>query len=414
MSLPLPFSTIGLFTYLRTYARRHEEGNINSTLESWEECIKRVLNGCKTQLNLHFTIEEEKEVFHLLYTLKCSVAGRFLWQLGTRTVEKMGLNSLQNCAYVTIDEPVKPFVWTMNFLMLGSGVGYRLLPSDVAKLPHVKNVTIARTDTKDADYILADSREGWIKLLSKLLKAHFYSGKSFTYSCILLRSKGAPIKGFGGTASGPDTLCDGIEKINHILNNRSTMNLRPIDALDIMNVIGYIVVSGNVRRCKPIKTLVFTRNGLKKIENVCTDDEVLTSEGYCRVLENIYQGEQTLVQIKTSIGPSFCTPDHRMAVMISPNEYVWKKACDLHTGDFLVFSTDILEGTHTMLPRCRNLNIPLLTTSTAWFMGFLTISLSIYQTECCLTIRDSNMLPICKNYLIQFGINEHSIRKSVV
>ena len=64
MSLTLPFSTIGLFTYLRTYARRHEEGNINSTLESWNECINRVLNGCKTQLNLHFTIEEEKEHGH--------------------------------------------------------------------------------------------------------------------------------------------------------------------------------------------------------------------------------------------------------------------------------------------------------------------------------------------------------------
>ena len=38
--------------------------------------------------------------------LKCSVAGRFLWQLGTETVSKLGIMSLQNCAFVKIDDPI--------------------------------------------------------------------------------------------------------------------------------------------------------------------------------------------------------------------------------------------------------------------------------------------------------------------
>jgi ribonucleoside-diphosphate reductase alpha chain/ribonucleoside-triphosphate reductase len=62
----------------------------------------------------------------------------------------------------------------------------------------------------------------------------------------LLRSKGAPIKGFGGTSSGPEILCEGMEKISNILNKRDGQELRPIDALDIMNIIGMIVVAGNV------------------------------------------------------------------------------------------------------------------------------------------------------------------------
>lgn len=405
--MSLPFSSIGLFTYLRTYARRHDEGNVNSTLESWDECITRVLNGCKTQLNLHFTVNEEREVYDLLYNLKCSVAGRFLWQLGTRTVDKMGLNSLQNCSYVTIDEPIKPFVWAMNFLMLGSGVGYRLLPSDIAKLPIVKSVSITRIDSKDADYIIPDSREGWIKLLSKVLKAHFYSGRNFTFSCILLRSKGAPIKGFGGTASGPDTLCDGMNKINQILNNRSGLMMRPIDALDVMNVIGYIVVSGNVRRCKPIKTLVHTRNGLKKIENVSTNDEVLTSYGYSKVLENIYQGEQRIIQIKTSLGPSFCTEGHRMAVMTSCNTYDWKKAHELVDGDFLIFSTDIIEGSITTLPTYEHVN-PILNTDTAWFIGFMKIASSMLNAECVVNVSNS-LIRKCITNLVHFGVIESTI-----
>jgi adenosylcobalamin-dependent ribonucleoside-triphosphate reductase len=60
------------------------------------------------------------------------------------------------------------------------------------------------------------------------------------------------IKGFGGVSSGPEELCWGINEINKILNNRSGKKIRPIDALDIMNVIGSIVVAGNVRRSAEI------------------------------------------------------------------------------------------------------------------------------------------------------------------
>jgi len=252
VSQPAPFSTIGLFTYLRTYARRHDEMDPKSTVESWKECVERIVTSCNNQLQVNFTGEEMKEVFSLLYNLKCSVAGRFLWQLGTRTVDNLGLPSLQNCSFVTVNEPVRPFTWTMKFLMLGSGVGYRVLPEDLVNFPDVKYALATRKDTKDADFIVPDSREGWVKLLGKVLKAHFYSGKSFTYSCTLLRSKGAPIKSFGGLASGPEVLCDGIDKINNVLNKRAGQRLRPIDALDVMNIIGMIVVSGNVRRSAQI------------------------------------------------------------------------------------------------------------------------------------------------------------------
>jgi hypothetical protein len=67
---------------------------------------------------------------------------------------------------------------------------------------------------------------------------------------VLFRS--APIKGFGGTASGPEDLCWGIAKISEVLEKRAGRNLRPIDCLDIMNIIGAVVVAGNVRRSAQI------------------------------------------------------------------------------------------------------------------------------------------------------------------
>lgn len=120
-------------------------------------------------------------------------------------------------------------------------------------MPKLKNeISILRKDDGDVDFIIPDNREGWVKLLGKVLKAHYYSGEGFTYSCGSIRGKGTPIKSFGGTASGPEELHKGIQLIHEILNSRALKKLRPVNCLDIMNIIGEIVVSGNVRRSAQI------------------------------------------------------------------------------------------------------------------------------------------------------------------
>ena len=185
--------------------------------------------------------------------LKGTVAGRFLWQLGTKTVDRLGLPSLQNCAFTVVDEPVRPFTWAFEMLMLGSGVGFNIQREHVYQLPKIKRkVKVVRSDVNDADFIVPDSREGWVELLKRVLEASFVTGEGFTFATHLIRSKGSPIKGFGGTASGPQDLVWGMEQINIVLNSRSGKRLRPIDCLDIMNIIGKIVVAGNVRRSAQI------------------------------------------------------------------------------------------------------------------------------------------------------------------
>jgi ribonucleotide reductase alpha subunit len=157
----------------------------------------------------------------------------------------------KNCAFTTVDS-TRAFTWAMDALMLGSGVGFNIQREFVYQLPKAKKAKITRLDTNDADFIISDKREGWIKLLECTLKSHFETGKDFTYSTVLVRGKGTPIKGFGGTASGPEELCTGIAEINRLLNSRAGKKIRPIDALDIMNLIGSIVVAGNVRRSAEI------------------------------------------------------------------------------------------------------------------------------------------------------------------
>lgn len=251
--MQIPWGEIGYITFKRTYARRIKEEDPNSKTEEFWQVVQRELDASDKQLKVGFTEQEKKRYAELRMNLKFSTAGRFMWQLGTKTVDKLGLPSLQNCAFTVVNDPIRPFTWTFEMLMLGSGVGYNIQKHNVYQLPKLKGkIKIERKDTGDADYIVPDSREGWVKLLGRVLKAHFYGGEGFSYSTICIRSKGALIKGFGGTASGPEDLCWGINEINKILNSRAHKKLRPIDCLDIMNIIGFVVVAGNVRRSAQI------------------------------------------------------------------------------------------------------------------------------------------------------------------
>ena len=145
------------------------------------------------------------------------------------------------------------FLFLFENLMLGGGVGYSIRREDVHELPKIKkSVKVIHEGSKDADYIVPDKREGWVNLLSKVLEAFYSTGKSFSYSTILIRGYGEPINGFGGKASGPQVLIDGIVKISKIFQSREGKKLRSIDVLDICNIIGSVVVAGNVRRSAEI------------------------------------------------------------------------------------------------------------------------------------------------------------------
>lgn len=240
-----PWGPVGYITYKRTYSRRTESGS-----EEFPQTIDRCLAGIKSQIGCQLSEEEEAELRYYLLTLKGALAGRFMWQLGTETVEKHGLLSLQNCAVTCLDEPIKPFTWTFDALMLGCGVGYNLQREYVYQIPKVRGTKtpIVRWDVKDADFIVPDTREGWVELLRRTLEAYFFEGRGFSYSTMLVRGKGSPIHGFGGVASGAEELCAGIAAICNILDARQGKKIRPIDGLDIQNIIGSIVVAGNVRR----------------------------------------------------------------------------------------------------------------------------------------------------------------------
>ena len=246
------FNGLGYIVYKRTYARLKDDG----TSEEWHETVQRCVNGAQN-LGAKYTEKEAEKLFDYIFNLKCNFAGRMLWQLGTPTIERFGANSLLNCWFAQMNEP-KAFTFLFENLMLGGGVGFSVRREDIHELPRIKNdveITHDELDgkaTNDADFIVPDSREGWVYLLRKVLDSWFVTGEGFTYSTILIRGAGEKIRGFGGTASGPSILINGITKIGEVFKSREGKKLRSVDVLDICNIIGSVVVAGNVRRSAEI------------------------------------------------------------------------------------------------------------------------------------------------------------------
>ena len=241
------FEGLGYVVYKRTYARKITTG----VTEEWWQTIARCINGVQ-KIGARYTPKEAQELFDLVFNLRCNFAGRMLWQLGTETVDRFGANSLLNCWHIDIKKP-EDFLFLFENLMLGGGVGFSVRREDIHELPRVKaGVQVTHNDKKDADFIVPDSREGWVATMRKVLDAFFQTGEGFSYSTILVRGAGAPIKGFGGTASGPGILAEGIDKISGVLQDREGKKLRSVDVLDICNIIGDVVVAGNVRRSAEI------------------------------------------------------------------------------------------------------------------------------------------------------------------
>jgi len=406
---------LGYVTYKRTYARRLNENDDNDeTTEEFHDTIIRVLGGCQKQLKINFTNNELERAYKYMMELKFSVAGRFLWQLGTETIDKLGLMSLQNCAFINIDEPIKPFTWIFDVLMLGTGVGFNIQQENINKLPPVLDVdiVISRKDTKDADFIVPDSREGWVSLLEKMLEAYFYKGVSFNYSTILIRSAGTKIKGFGGVASGPEDLVKGLNLIQNILNNKKGQKLTSVDCLDIVNIIASVVVAGNVRRCLPKGAKVHTKEGLINIEDIIIGDDVLTSKGYTKVINKFIQGKQDVYVITTNKGEFRGTLNHKMLIYDENNDtYIWKTIGELKTGDKLINTKTKIDGNSKIeLPsfifsnRLNRINTPKFTSEIAWLFGYISGNFYINEKDTIhLKIKSHELLKKVIKILDSFG-----------
>jgi hypothetical protein len=251
---------LGYLVFKRTYAADKADG---TTEEFWETC-QRVVEGvykiqkghCKRH-NLPWSDRKAQrsaqEMFERMYAFKWLPPGRGLSKMGTEILYKIGGGCLNNCGFISTKDIgntniehafAAPFVWLMNMSMVGVGVGFDTLGARKVKI--IKPVQTAK-------FVVEDSREGWCNYLQQLLQSFVDFRVPFPEGDFSnVRPKGAVIKGFGGTASGPESL---VLMTDRVLALTSLYIDKEVDSrfiVDLANSIGECVVAGGVRRTAEI------------------------------------------------------------------------------------------------------------------------------------------------------------------
>ena len=280
-NIPAPFgfsdagsNSLGEITFIRTYSRVKEDG----TKERWHEVCKRVIEGMYSVQKNHAkdnrlpwndnkAQKSAQEAFQRMFELKWTPPGRGLWAFGTpMTMEKRNSASLQNCAMVSTrdidrNDPGALFAWVMDALMLGIGVGFDTLGQD-------KQMSIYAPTEPVYIYEIPDTREGWVESVRLLINSFLRQNQpiqEFNYD--LIRPLGAPIKGFGGVASGPAPLIDLHTRIRNVIGSRAGDALDSRAIVDLVNLIGTCVVSGNVRRSATLALGTAEDDGFINLKN---------------------------------------------------------------------------------------------------------------------------------------------------
>ena len=248
-------NSLGEITFIRTYSRVKEDG----TKERWHEVCRRVIEGMYSVQKNHAkenrlpwndnkAQKSAQEAYDRMFNLKWTPPGRGMWAFGTSmTMEKRNSAALQNCAMVSTkdidkNDPGALFAWVMDALMLGIGVGFDTVGAE-------KEYIIYSPSEPAYTYEIPDTREGWVESVRMLLNSFLRPNQAIQeFDYILIRPLGAPIKGFGGVASGPQPLIDLHNRIRKVIGGRVGEKLDSRAIVDIVNLIGTCVVSGNVRR----------------------------------------------------------------------------------------------------------------------------------------------------------------------
>ncbi len=271
---PNPMEQLGSFVFTRTYSRYLPKRNRR---EFWWETVRRAVEyNCSLAPT---TREEAETLYDNVYNMKQFLSGRTLWVGRTKVAEEYPMANY-NCAFEVIDD-FHAYHDLFYLLMVGSGVGVRVLKEDAAQLPKI------RTDMKilhkaynarpkeerleftnlsftqdDVTIAIGDSKEGWAQALDHyfniLTSSEYNKIKTMIVEYDSIRPRGERLKVFGGTASGYESMMTMLDKINKVINAAGVRSgevrtqLQSIDLLDIANIIGENVVSGGVRRTSEI------------------------------------------------------------------------------------------------------------------------------------------------------------------
>ena len=185
------------FIHLSRYSRWLPE---KERRETWDETVARYFDFFTEHLKetVNFTLSKElrTELEQAVLGLRVMPSMRCIMTAG-EALKRENIAGY-NCSYVAVDRP-QAFDEILYILMNGTGVGFSVERQYVSQLPTIAD-EFFETDTT---ITVADSKLGWAKALKELI-GMLYIGQIPRWDLSKVRPAGAPLKTFGGRASGPE------------------------------------------------------------------------------------------------------------------------------------------------------------------------------------------------------------------
>ncbi len=261
------FNGLGETTFYRSYSRPIRDANDRIVgQEDWADVVARVITGTLSiamdtilrRQGLAWDAEQWNErawrMAELMFDMKWLPPGRGLWLNGTPYIHERGAMGLYNCCWCDTRATrslAEDAEFIMDALMCGVGVGFAA--QDRGLRLSGPERTARRT------HVIADSREGWTDSVRQLIGSYEFGGPVVDFDYSMLRSRGTPIRGFGGVASGPAPLIELHERIRdfceHSLAHQEGKHPDYTETrliADVVNAIGVAIVAGNIRRSAEI------------------------------------------------------------------------------------------------------------------------------------------------------------------
>ena len=206
--------------------------------EDWGETVDRYVNYFSEKFNLPTLLSTE--IREAVYSKNVMPSMRCLMTAG----EALTRDNIAgyNCAYMAVDH-IRVFGESLYIQMNGTGLGYSVERQYISKLPEVAD-EFFETDTT---IVVRDSKLGWATALDEYVRL-LYSGKMPKIDTSRLRPAGAPLKTFGGRASGPWPFERMFINVGNVFKGARGRKLTSLEVHDVMCHIGECVVVGGVRR----------------------------------------------------------------------------------------------------------------------------------------------------------------------
>lgn len=227
--------------------------------ETWIETVDRAVAFLRELSQDKLPQSDYDRIHRFILEMKATPSMRLLAMAGPAA--KRQNVAIYNCSYLPIDS-LDSWVEALIISMSGCGVGFSVEKKYVDKLPEVKKQSGVVRDL----FVIEDTTEGWANAVRHGLTTWF-DGEDIQFDYSRIRAAGTPLKTKGGRASGPEPLKKLLDFAREKILAKQGDKLTPLDAHDIMCMVGSAAVSGGVRRTAMISLFDWDDDAMRNCKN---------------------------------------------------------------------------------------------------------------------------------------------------